>query len=103
MLTIIKIFHLRLLIKKSIINDQVKEDIKEYQGSKFSIRLSQKIFHGELNGQRKKKFLGKKHGDPSTIINDDNVSEKYDEQIPYIDKWIEQFKSTASGLEIEKL
>ena len=39
--------------KKSIITSQIKHDIKEYNGIKFSVGLSIQFFHDEGNGKQK--------------------------------------------------
>ena len=40
--------------KKSIMTKQIRKDVKEYNGIKFSIGLSIKFYHDELNGEKKK-------------------------------------------------
>ena len=87
--------------KKSIITKQMNEDIKKYEGIKFSIGLSIKFYHDELNGQNKE-VHGQKHSDPIVVLNEDKVSNLYNDQVAYLDKWIETFTNTASGLEIER-
>ena len=87
--------------KKSIITEQIKENIKEYKGIKFSIGLSIRFYHDEFHGQRKE-VHGQKHGDPIAVLNEDKLLNLYDDQVAYLDKWIEQFTSTASGLGIER-
>ena len=88
-----------MLIKKSIITSQIKHDIKEYNGIKFSVGLSIQFFHDEGNGKQKQ-VIGQNHGEQSAIFDDNKVDEFYDSQVAYLQTWIEKFTNTASGLEI---
>ena len=81
--------------KKSIITSQIKHDIKEYNGIKFSIQF----FHDEGNGKQKQ-VIGQSHGEQSANFDDNKVDEFYDRQVAYLQTWIEKFTNTASGLEI---
>ena len=85
--------------KKSIITSQIKHDIKEYDGIKFSVGLSIQFFHDEGNGKQKQ-VIGQNHGEQSAIFDDNKVDEFYDSQVAYLQTWIEKFTNTASGLEI---
>ena len=85
--------------KKSIIASQTKRDIKEYNGVKFSIGLSIQFFHDEGNGKQKQ-VIGQNHGEQSAVLDDNNVDKFYDNQVAYLQTWIEKFTNTASGLEI---
>ena len=86
--------------KKSTMTKQIRKDIKEYNGIKFSIGLSIKFYHDELNGE-KKEVTGQKHGDQSAVLDDPKVNEFYDDQVAYLQTWIEKFTNTASGLEVD--
>ena len=86
--------------KKSTMTKQIRKDIKEYNGIKFSIALSIKFYHDELNGE-KKEVTGQKHGDQSAVLDDAKVNEFYDDQVAYLQTWIEKFTNTASGLEVD--
>ena len=88
-----------MLIKKSIITSQIKHDIKEFNGIKFSVGLSIQFFHDEGNGKQKQ-VIGQNHGEQSAIFDDNKVDEFYDSQVAYLQTWIEKFTNTASGLEI---
>ena len=59
--------------KNSIIIDQIKKDIKEYNGIKFSVGLSIKFYHDELDGEQKE-VIGQKHGDQSAVLDDAKVN-----------------------------
>ena len=85
--------------KKSIIASQIKRDIKEYNGVKFSIGLSIQFFHDEGNGKQKQ-VIGQNHGEQSAVLDDINVDKFYDNQVAYLQTWIKKFTNTASGLEI---
>ena len=76
-----------LLIKTSIITGQIKRDMKEYNGIKFSIGLSIQFFHDEGNGKQKQ-VTGQNHGDQSAIFDDNKVDEFYDYQVAYLQNWI---------------
>ena len=78
--------------KKSIIIDQLKKDLGEYKGIKFSVGLSLEIFKDEKNGTRKY-FQGQRHGEQTTILDEINADKYYDEQVAYINAWIENFTS----------
>ena len=84
--------------KKSIFTKQIKQDIKEYNDIKFSIGLSIQFFHDEGNGKQKQ-VTGQRHGEQSAVLNDINVDNFYDNQVAYLQTWIEKFTNTASGLE----
>ena len=84
--------------KKSIIASQIKRDIKEYNGVKFSIGLSIQFFHDEGNGKQKQ-VIGQNHGEQSAVLDDINEDKFYDNQVVYLQTWIEKFTNTASGLE----
>ena len=86
--------------KKSIILDQIRKDIKEYNGIKFSIGLSLEFFKDELDGERKE-VVGVGHGEQCAVLNENNLDEHYNKQTAYIQTWIEKFTNTASGLEID--
>ena len=86
--------------KKSIILDQIRKDIKEYNGIKFSIGLSLKFFKDELDGERKE-VVGAGHGEQCAVLNENNLDEHYNKQTAYIQTWIEKFTNTATGLEID--
>ena len=57
--------------KKPIILKKLKENIKEYNGIKFSIGLSLKFFKDELNGARKE-VTAAGHGNQSAVLNANN-------------------------------
>ena len=63
-----------LLIKKSIINSQIKHDIKEYNGIKFSVGLSIQFFNDEGNGKQKQ-VIGQNHREQSAIFDDNKVDD----------------------------
>ena len=86
--------------KQSIILDQIRKDIKEYNGIKFSIGLSLKFFKDELDGERKE-VKGAAHGEQCAVLNENNLDEHYNKQTAHIQTWIEKFTNTASGLEID--
>ena len=69
--------------KKSIIASQIKRDIKEYNGVKFSIGLSIQFFHDEGNGKQKQ-VIGQNHGEQSAVLDDINVDKFYDNQVAYL-------------------
>ena len=85
--------------KKSIITSQIKHDIKEYNGIKFSVGLSIQFFHDEGNGKQKH-VIGGNHVEQSAIFDDNKVDEFYESQVAYLQTWIEKFTNTPSGLEI---
>ncbi len=86
--------------KKSAIINQIKQDIKEYNGIKFSIGLSIQFFHDEGGGERKY-VVGQNHGEQSAVLDGNKVDEFYNKQTAYLQTWIEKFTNTASGLEID--
>ena len=47
--------------KKSVIIKQINQDIKEYNGIKFSVGLSVEFFHDE--GEKRKQVIGQNHGE----------------------------------------
>ena len=75
--------------KKTVITGQIKKDIKEYNGIKFSIGLSIHFFHDEGNGKQKQ-VTGQNHGEQSAIFNDNKVDEFYDNQVAYLQNWIKK-------------
>ena len=85
--------------KKSLIIDQIKADIKEYNGIKFSVGLSIEFFHDEGDGTQKF-VLGQNHGEQCAVLEGSKLSEFYDKQTAYLQTWIEKFTNTASGLQI---
>ena len=85
--------------KKSVIIKQINQDIKEYNGIKFSVGLSVEFFHDE--GEKRKQVIGQNHGEQSAVLDSSNVDEFYDNQTAYLQTWIEKFTNTASGLEID--
>ena len=87
--------------KKSIIINQINQDIKEYNCIKFSICLFYiQFFHDEGNGERKY-VVGQNHGEQSAILDGNKVDEFYIKQTAYLQTWIEKFTNIASGLEID--
>jgi hypothetical protein len=86
--------------KKSTIIDKINQDVSEYRGIKFSIGISLKFFHEELNGEKKEVF-GQRHSEQCAIMDGNNTNEFYDKQIAYLQEWIEKFTNTETGLEIE--
>ena len=85
--------------KKSIFTRQIKQDIKAYNGIKFSIDLSIWFFHDEGNGKQKQ-VIEQNHGEQSARFDDNKLDALYDKQVAYLKAWIEKFTNTASGLEI---
>ena len=75
--------------KKSIIIKQVNQDIKEYNGIKFSIGLSVQFFHDEDDGKRKI-VVGQNHGEQCAVLDSSNVDEFYDIQTAYLQTWIKK-------------
>ena len=69
--------------KKSLIIDQIKDDIKEYNGIKFSIGLSIEFFHDEGDGARKF-VLGQNHGEQCAVLDGSWLSEFYNKQTAYL-------------------
>ena len=57
------------------------------------------FFHDEGNGKQNQ-VTGQNHGDQSAIFDYNKVDEFYDNQVAYLQNWIEKFTNTASGLEI---
>ena len=98
--THIKILLLCLVIKKSMLVNQISQDIREYNGIKFSIGLSVQFYHDEGDGERKL-VVGQNHGEQSAVLDENNVDEFYDKQTAYLQTWIEKITNTASGLEID--
>ena len=88
------------MIKKSITINQINQDIKEYNGIKFSIGLSIQFFHDEGNGERKY-VVGQNHGEQNAVLDGNKVDEFYNKQSAYLQTWIEKFTNIASGLEID--
>ena len=86
--------------KESVLGNQINQDIKEYNGIKFSIGLSVQFSHDEDDGKRKI-VVGLTHGEQSAILDSSNVDEFYDKQTAYLQTWIEKFTNTASGLKID--
>ena len=86
--------------KKSMLVNQINQDIREYNGIKFSIGLSVQFSHDEGDGKRKL-VVGQNHGEQSAVLDENNVDEFYDKQTAYLQTWIEKFTNTASGLEID--
>ena len=78
---------------------QINQDIKEYNGIKFSVGLSIEFFYDE--GEKRNQVIGKNHGKPSPVLDSSNVDDFYDNQTAYLQTWIEKFRNTASGLEID--
>ena len=86
--------------KKSMLVNQISQDLREYNGIKFSIGLSVQFYHDEGDGERKL-VVGQNHGEQSAVLDENNVDEFYDKQTAYLQTWIEKFTNTASGLEID--
>ena len=63
--------------KKSLLIEQIKADIKEYNGIKFSLCLSIEFFHEEKDGTRKF-VLGQKPGEQCAVLDGSRLSEFYD-------------------------
>ena len=82
-----------------MINKQINQDIKEYNGIKFSVGPFIEFFHDE--GEKRKQVIGQNHGEQSAVLDSSNVDEFYDNQTAYLQTWIEKFTNTASGLEID--
>ena len=80
--------------------NQINQDIREYNGFKFSIGLSVQFSHDKGDGKRKL-VVGQNHGEQSAVLDENNVDEIYDKQTAYLQTWIEKFTNTASGLEID--
>ena len=87
--------------KKSLLIEQIKADIKEYNGIKFSLGFSIKFFQEESNGTHTF-ILGSKHGEQCAVLDGSRLSEFYDKQTAYLQTWIEKFTNTASGLQIAR-
>ena len=68
--------------KKSITINQINQDIKEYNGIKFSIGLSIQFFHDEGNGERKY-VVGQNHGEQNAVLDGNKVDEFYNKQTSY--------------------
>ena len=79
--------------------NQINQDIREYNGIKFSIGLSVQFSHDDDDGKRKI-VVGQPHGEQSTVLDSSNVDELY-KQTAYLQTWIEKFTYTASGLKID--
>ena len=88
------------MIKKSITINQINQDIKEYNGIKFSIGLYIQFFHDEGNGERKY-IVGQNHGEQNAVLEGNKVDEFYNKQTAYLQTWIEKFTNIASGLETD--
>ena len=87
--------------KKSLLIEQIKAGIKEYNGIKFSLGLSIEFFLEESDGTRTF-LLGSKHGEQCAVLDGSRLSEFYDKQTAYLQTWIEKFTNTASGLQIAR-
>ena len=88
-----------LMTKNSIMIDQISKDIKEYNGVKFSLGLSLHFFKAQ------------RHGEQSAVLDGNNVTVHiknhtikpvfYNEQVAYIERWIENFtnqKGTGAAI-----
>ena len=98
--TLIKILLLCSVIKKSMLVNQINQDIREYNGIKFSTGLSVQFSHDEDDGKRKI-VVGQNHREQSAVLDSSNVDGFYDKQTAYLQTWIEKFTNTASGLKID--
>ena len=82
-----------------MITKQINQDIKEYNGIKFSVGLSKEFFHDE--GEKRKQVIGQNHEEQSAVLDSSNAEEFYDNQTAYLQTWIDKFTNTPSGLEID--
>ena len=73
--------------KKSMLVNQINQDIREYNGIKFSIGLSVQFSHDEDDGKRKI-VVGQTHGQQSAVLDSSNVDGFYDKQTTYLQTWI---------------
>ena len=85
--------------KKSIVTNQINEDMKDLKALKFQLGLTVEFFKDD--GEIKKYTTGVLHGDQNAILNSDKVTELYDQSSAIIQTKIENFTNTASGLEID--
>ena len=60
--------------------------------SNFSVGLSLQFFKDEKDGKRKY-FHGQRHGEQSVVLDGNIVNKFYNEQVVYIERWIENFTS----------
>ena len=66
--------------KKSMLVNQISQDIREYNGIKFSVGLSVQFYHDEGDGERKL-VVGQNHGEQSAVLDENNVDEFYDKRL----------------------
>ena len=78
----------------SLIIDQIKDDIKEYNGVKFLTGLSIEFFDDESDGTQKF-VLGQNHGEQCAVLDGSRLSEFYDKQTAYLQTWIEKFTNSS--------
>ena len=85
---------------KSMLVNQVNQDIKEYNSIKFSTGLSVQFSHDEDDGKRNI-VVGQTHREQGFILDSSNVDEFYDKRTAYLQTWIEKITNTTSGLKID--
>ena len=67
--------------------------------SNFQLAFPYSFLHDDGNGKQKQ-VTGQNHGEQSAIFDDNKEDEFYDNQVAYLQTWIEKFTNTAPGLEI---
>ena len=90
--------HRLFVNKKRQIISLIRKSKRTFKSIKFSIGLSIDFYHNKGNNI----VSAQQPGDQFTVLRGDSVRALYDIQTAYLERWVENFTNTASGLMIER-